>query len=53
MNKLGKTMMYMMGTGALIGMSYYAALPKSKKEAIKEKAKGMIKKDKDFMDELS
>lgn len=53
MNKLSKTMMYMMGTGALMGMSYYAGLPKSKKAAIKEKAKGMIKKDKDFMDELS
>ena len=53
MNKLGKTMMYMMGTGALMGMSYYAALPKSKKEVLKAKAKEMIKKDKDFMDELS
>lgn len=53
MNKLGKTLMYTMGAGAIFGAAYYAGMPKSKKEALKNKAKKMMRQDADFMDELS
>ncbi len=53
MNKVGKTMMYMMGAATIAGASYYMGLPKDKKEELKEKAKDMVKKDMDFMDELA
>lgn len=53
MNKVGKAVMYTMGAGAIFGAAYYAGLPKSKKNALKDKAKKMIKQDANFMDELS
>ncbi len=52
MNKVGKVSMYMMGAAAISLASYYMGLPESKKNAIKDKAKDMISKDKNFMDEL-
>lgn len=52
MNKIGKTAMYIMGLGMIAGASYYAGLPKSKKEALKEKAMDMMITDKNFMDEI-
>ena len=52
MTKSGKTMLYMMGLGMVAGASYYAGLPKSKKNALKDKAMDMIMQDKNFMDEL-
>lgn len=52
MNKVGKTAMYIMGAGMIAGASYYAGLPKSKKNAIKDKAIDMMKVDKNFMDEI-
>ena len=52
MNKIGKAAMYVMGAGMIAGASYYAGLPKAKKNAIKDKAVNMIKQDKEFMDEF-
>lgn len=52
MNKIGKTAMYIMGAGMIAGVSYYAGLPKSKKEALKEKAVDMMVTDKNFMEEI-
>ena len=45
--------MIMMGAGMIAGASYYMALPKDKKNSIKDKAAKMINADKDFMADLS
>ena len=52
MNKVGKAAVYMMGAASIAGLSYYMGLPKSKKNAIKDRAREMMVTDKNFMDEL-
>lgn len=52
MNKVGKTAVYMMGAGTIAMASYYMGLPKSKKNAIKDKMKTMMKMEKDCMEDI-
>lgn len=47
MNKISKTAMYMAAGGMIAGLSYYAGLPKSKKNAVKDEIKNMMKMEKD------
>ena len=52
MNKVTKTTMMMMGAGMMMGISYCMALPKDKKNNLKDKASKMLKADKDFMSSM-
>lgn len=52
MNKVGKTMMYVMGGSMIAGLSYYMGLPKGKKEEVKDKMGKMMQKEKDYLDDL-
>ena len=53
MNKVGKTVMTMMGAGMIMGASYYMGLPKDKKKDIKDKAMKMFEADENFMSSMS
>lgn len=41
-----------LGALSIAGLSYYAGLPKNKKEDLKDRAIDMIKKDKCFLEEM-
>ena len=52
MNKISTVAIHMISIASLLGTSYYAGLPKSKKENLKAKAKEMLRQDKNIMNEL-
>lgn len=52
MNKVCKTMMYVMGGSMIAGASYYMGLPKDKKENVKNTMKSMMNKEKKCIDDL-
>lgn len=51
MNKVGKTAMYMMGAGLIAGMSYYAGLPKKKKNEVKDTMMNMMRVEKNCVED--
>lgn len=52
MNKVVKSMMYVMGGSMIAGASYYMGLPKNKKQEVKDAAMKMMKKEKDCLDDI-
>lgn len=52
MNKVGKSMMYIMGGSMIAGLSYYMGLPKNKKQDVKEKMSKMMKLEKECVDDI-
>jgi len=51
MNRMSKTLMYMMGAGMIAGISYYMGLPRSKKNALKDQMADMMKLEKNMLED--
>lgn len=52
MNKVGKTVMYMMGGAMIAAGSYYMGLPKSKKNQFKDEVSKVMKKEKNMLEDF-